>query len=66
MDTVLFGGLGFLILTGICFFLIRLVDNSSINNRKKRLLNYLILGLLVIITILIFKWHSATYLIGKI
>ena len=64
MDTVLIGGIGFLILVGLCFLTIKKIDNSSINDRNKRMLNYLVLGLLVIITILIFKWHSSTYLIS--
>lgn len=66
MDTVLFGGAGFFITTGICFFLIRAVDNSSITERNKRLINFLILGLLTIIIILIFKWHSDTYILSQI
>jgi branched-subunit amino acid transport protein AzlD len=64
VDTVLIGGIGFLILVGLCFLIIKKIDNSSINDRNKRILNYLVLGLLVIITILIFKWHSSTYLIS--
>ena len=63
MDTVLIGGIGFLILAGIVFLLIRKVDNSSMNDKNKRILNYIILGTLVLVTIAIFKWHSSTYLI---
>ena len=63
MDTVLTGGIGFLILAGIVFLLIRKVDNSSMNDKNKRILNYIILGTLVLVTIAIFKWHSSTYLI---
>ena len=62
MDTVLFGGLGFFISAGMCFLLIRFIDKSSLNERNKRLFNYIILSLLIIITILIFQWHSDTYL----
>ena len=64
MDTVLIGGIGFLILVVLCFLTIKKIDNSSINDRNKRILTYLVLGLLVIITIIIFKWHSSTYLIS--
>jgi hypothetical protein len=46
--------------------LIRAVDNSSITERNKRLINFLILGLLTIIIILIFKWHSDTYILSQI
>ena len=63
MDTVLIGGIGFLILAGIVFLLIRKVDNSSMNDKGKRILNYVILGSLILVTIAIFKWHSSTYLI---
>ena len=63
MDTVLIGGIGFLILAGIIFLLIKKVDNSSMDDRNKRILNYVLLGTLVLVTIAIFKWHSSTYLI---
>ncbi|MDC6451987.1 diguanylate cyclase [Alphaproteobacteria bacterium] len=65
MDTVLIGGIGFLILAGISFLLIRKVDNSSMTDKNKRLFNYIILGMLILVTIAIFKWHSSTYLIPK-
>ena len=64
MDTVIFGGLGFLILCGISFLTMRFVDKSSLNDRNKRLFNYLVLGILIIVTILIFRWHSSTYIIS--
>ena len=62
MDTVLFGGLGFLILVGISFIIIRKIDNSNLNLPKKRTLNYVVISILIIVTILVFKWHSSTYL----
>ena len=65
MDTVLFGGLGFLILCGICFLTIRFIDRSSLKDTNKRLFNYAVLGTLMIATILIFRWHSGTYLISN-
>jgi uncharacterized Tic20 family protein len=63
MDTVLIGGIGFLILAGIVFLLIKKVDNSTMNDKGKRILNYVILGTLILVTIAIFKWHSSTYLV---
>ena len=60
LDIVLIGGVGFLILVALCFLTIKKIDNSSINNRNKRILNYLMLSLFVLITILIFKWYSST------
>lgn len=62
MDTVLFGGLGFLILVGISFIIIRKIDNSDLTPQKKRTLNYVVISILIIVTILVFKWHSSTYL----
>jgi len=66
MDTVLVGGFGFLILVGIYFVLIHFIDKSSIKNRYRRLLNFLILGLLVMATIIIFKWNSETFILMNI
>ena len=62
MDTVLFGGLGFLIVVGISFLIIRKIDNSDLTPQKKRTLNYVVISILIIVTILVFKWHSSTYL----
>ena len=63
MDTVLFGGLGFLIFVGISFLIIRKIDNSDLTPQKKRTLNYVVISILIIVTILVFKWHSSTYLV---
>ena len=63
MDTVLFGGLGFLILVGISFLIISKIDNSDLTETKKRTLNYVVISILIIVTILVFKWHSTTYLV---
>ena len=65
MDTVLFGGLGFLILVGISFLIISKIDNSDLTETKKRTLNNVVISILIIITILVFKWHSTTYLVSN-
>lgn len=65
MDTVLFGGLGFLILVGISFLIISKIDNSDLTETKKRTLNYVVISILIIVTILVFKWHSTTYLVSN-
>ena len=57
MDTVLFGGLGFLILVGISFLIISKIDNSYLTETKKRTLNYVVISILIIVTILVFKWQ---------
>ena len=62
MDTVLFGGIGFLILVGVSFLIISKIDNSDLTETKKRTLNYVVISILIIVTILVFKWHSSTYL----
>ena len=41
MDTVLFGGLGFLILVGISFLIISKIDNSDLPKKKKEHLTML-------------------------
>ncbi|MDA9288963.1 diguanylate cyclase [Alphaproteobacteria bacterium] len=66
MDTILIGGFGFLILAGISFILIHFIDKSSIKDRYRRLLNFLVLGLLVMATIIIFKWNSETFILTNI
>ena len=65
MDTVLFGGLGFLILVGVSFLIISKIDNSDLTATKKRTLNYVVISILIIVTILVFKWHSTTYLVSN-
>ena len=64
MDTVLIGGVGFLILVGISFLIMRKIDNSNLNETNKKVLNYCVIIFLIIATILVFKWHSSTYLIS--
>ena len=64
MDTVLIGGVGFLILVGISFLIMRKIDNSNLNETNKKVLNYGVIIFLIIATIVIFKWHSSTYLIS--
>ena len=64
MDTVLIGGVGFLILVGISFLIMRKIDNSNLNETNKKVLNYGVIIFLVVATILVFKWHSSTYLIS--
>ena len=64
MDTVLIGGVGFLILVGISFLIMRKIDDSNLNETNKKVLNYGVIIFLIIATILVFKWHSSTYLIS--
>ena len=64
MDTVLIGGVGFLILVGISFLIMKKIDNSNLNETNKKVLNYGVIIFLIVATILVFKWHSSTYLIS--
>ncbi len=64
MDTVLIGGVGFLILVGISFLIMKKIDNSNLNETNKKVLNYGVIIFLIIATIVVFKWHSSTYLIS--
>ncbi len=60
MDTVLLGGLVFLLAIGGMFIAMRRIDRSAIPDRRKRLLNYALLAGITILAIVIFRWHSAT------
>ena len=60
MDTVLIGGVGFLILVGISFLIMKKIDNSNLNETNKKVLNYGVIIFLIIATIMVFKWHSST------
>ncbi|MDA7599416.1 diguanylate cyclase [Alphaproteobacteria bacterium] len=62
MDTVLWGGLAFLVAVGIAFLAMGKVDKSSLADRHKRVINFFILGALVALTFAVFQWHSATYM----
>ena len=62
MDTVLIGGLGFLLTAAVVFLVIKHLGKSSLPETQKRLLTYLCFGVLVILTVVIFDWHSSNYL----
>ena len=66
MDTVLWGGLVFLLAVGGMFLAMRRIDHSSMPDRRKRLLNYALLAGIAILAIIIFRWHSATYMAASL
>ena len=66
MDTVLWGGLAFLIAAGAVFFISGKLDTIEMADRHRRLINYALLGGLAVAAILIFRWHSATYLAANL
>jgi hypothetical protein len=37
------------------------LQNSEVSDRKKRLLTYCLLGLLVIMVIVVMQWHAENY-----
>ena len=61
MDTVLIGGFAFLASGGIIWLVLSRLQNSEVSDRKKRLLTYCLLGLLVIMVIVVMQWHAENY-----
>ncbi|MDB2325222.1 diguanylate cyclase [Alphaproteobacteria bacterium] len=62
MDTVLWGGLAFLLAVGAMFLAMGRIDRSQLPDRTRRLVNYALLAGIVILAIVIFQWHSNSYL----
>ena len=60
-DTVLVGGVGFLLAGGVIWLLLQRISSSSMTERSKRMLNYLLMGILVAVAIYIIDWHSSNY-----
>lgn len=61
MDTVLIGGFAFLAIGAIIWLVLSRLQNSEVSDRKKRLLTYCLLGLLVIMVIVVMQWHAENY-----
>ena len=64
MNTILFSGLGLLILAGISFLIFKKIENSGLAERNKTILNYVVISMLILVTILVFNWHSSAYFIS--
>ena len=62
LDTVLWGGLVFLLAVGGMFLAMNRIDRSAMPDRKRRLLSYALLASIAILAIVIFRWHSVTYM----
>jgi len=60
-DTVLVGGAGFLIAGGIIWLLLQRILSSSLSERAKRMLTYLLVATLVAVAIFVIDWHSQNY-----
>ena len=60
VDTVLWGGLVFLLAVGGMFLAMNRIDRSPMPDRKNRLLNYALLAGIAILAVVIFRWHSVT------
>ena len=63
-DTVLLGGLGFLLFGGVAWFLWDRLQQSNWSVRAKRLGTYALVGSIIIVAILIIDWHSSNYKAG--
>ena len=66
MDTVLWVGLVFLLAVGGIFLAMRKIDRSAMPDRRKSLLNYALLAGIANLAIVIFRWHSATYMAASL
>ena len=66
MDTVLWGGLAFLLAAGVVFFISNKLDKVEMADRHRRLINYALLAGLAVMAILIFRWHSASYMAANL
>lgn len=60
-DTVLVGGLGFLLAAGLVWLLVRAMEKKDWPARNKRLVYYLLFAGLGVLAILIMRWHAAEY-----
>ena len=52
----------FLLAVGGMFLAMNRIDRSAMPDRKKRLLSYALLAGIAILAIVIFRWHSVTYM----
>ena len=61
MDTVLIGGFAFLVSGAAVWLVLSRLQNSEVSDRNKRLLTYLLLGLLVVMVIVVMQWHAENF-----
>ena len=61
MDTVLIGGFAFLVSGAAVWLVLSRLQNSEASDRNKRLLTYLLLGLLVVMVIVVMQWHAENF-----
>ena len=61
MDTVLIGGFAFLASGAAVWLVLSRLQSSEISDRNKRLLAYLLLGLLVVMVIVVMQWHAENF-----
>ena len=60
-DTVLMGGLAFLVSGGIIWVLLNKVSASDWSERNKRIATYALITCLIAVAILVIDWHSTNY-----
>ena len=61
MDTVLIGGFAFLVSGAAVWLVLSRLQSSEISDRNKRVLAYLLLGLLVVMVIVVMQWHAENF-----
>ena len=59
---VLLSGIGFIIFSGLVFFLLRIVERSPLKSKTKRIAHFCAFALLTLVCILIFDWYSSDYI----
>ena len=61
LDTVLIGAFAFFAIGGAIWLILTRLQASSLTERVKRLLNYGLLGLVVLTAIYVIHWYSQNY-----
>ena len=61
-DSVLYAVTAFFVTAGIVWFLIIRTNFLNISPRLKRLISYILIGILIIVVFMIFDNHSSTYI----
>jgi Trk-type K+ transport system membrane component len=60
-DTVLIGGIAFLVVAGLSWLAMEKINHSTLSERTKRLLTYLLIALLGLLAVSVFSWHSQNW-----
>ena len=59
---VLLSGLGFILMSGLAFLVLRFLEKYPLSNKIQRMVHFATFIFLAIICILIFDWYSSEYI----